>query len=98
MVAAGRALFPRVGEAGCEEMAGKVQNVVIPAVRRTDPEMGSVEALALAVGEIGHDELLEKRSAEMGGKKESHAVEVADVDAARVARGSLGTLVDEHDE
>ena len=60
--------------------------------------MGRVEPLALAVGEIGDDELLENGSAEMGGKKESHAVEVADVDAARVARGSLGTLVDEHDE
>ena len=44
--------------------------------------MGRVEALALAVGQVGDHNLLENGSAEMGGKKEPDAVEVADVDAA----------------
>ncbi len=55
--------------------------------------MRGVEALALTVGKVGDHNLLENGSAEMGGKKESDAVEVADVDAA-----CLRTLVDEHDE
>lgn len=44
--------------------------------------MRGVEALALTVGKVGDHNLLENGSAEMGGKKESDAVEVADVDAA----------------
>ena len=83
---------------GWEKLRGrwreKVQDVVVPAVRRTDPEMRGVEALALTVGKVGDHNLLENGSAEMGGKKESDAVEVADVDAAGVARRSLRTLID----
>lgn len=89
---------PAGGKNYLSENGGNIQNVVIPAVRRTNPQMSGVVALALAVGEIGDDKFLEKWSAKMGGKKESDAVEVADVDAARVTRRSLGTLVDEHDE